>query len=161
MEILIKRITHKPYSVGHLYINNKYFCDTLEPPYFGTNNKMNVTEILATKKGNTAIPTGEYTICLEHYSPKFGNRSWAKCCNGKIPTIEMDNHKDVIGFSRVLIHVGNVASQYGKSDTMACILVGYNKVKGKLINSIDTFKRLISTLKEAKDNNEKITLTIQ
>ena len=36
MEIVIKRITKNPYCVGHLYINGKYFCDTLEPPYFGT-----------------------------------------------------------------------------------------------------------------------------
>lgn len=31
MEILLKRIAKKPnYTIGKLYIDGKYFCDTLE-----------------------------------------------------------------------------------------------------------------------------------
>lgn len=68
---------------------------------------------------------------------------------------------NVPAFDRILIHVGNIASQYGKSDTMGCILVGMNKIKGQVINSTDTFKKLYSLLKGAKNRQEKITLTIK
>ena len=156
MEIVIKRITKNPYCVGHLYINGKYFCDTLEPPYFGTTQNTPIQEIKNTKKGNTAIPIGTYDISLDYQSPKFKNRSWAKFCDGYLPTI-----MNVPAFNRILIHVGNIASQYGKSDTMGCILVGMNKIKGQVINSTDTFKKLYSILTGAKNKQEKITLTIE
>ena len=68
---------------------------------------------------------------------------------------------NVPAFDRILIHVGNIASQYGKSDSMGCILVGFNKVKGQVINSTNTFKKLYSLLTGAKNKQEKITLTIE
>ena len=58
-------------------------------------------------------------------SPKFKDRSWAKFCNGKLPRL-----LEVPGYNGVLIHVGNKPS-----DTLGCILVGYNKIKGQVVNS--------------------------
>lgn len=152
MKIQIKRITKYPYTIGHLYIDGQYFCDTLEPPYFNTDNSMSIEEIKATKKGNTAIPIGTYKVSLDYQSPKFKDRLWAKFCNGYLPTII-----NVPAFDRILIHVGNIASQYGKSDSMGCILVGYNKVKGKVINSTECFKQLYSKLKG--QNNIELTIS--
>ena len=156
MEIIIKRITKNPYCVGHLYINDKYFCDTLEPPYFGTTQNTPIQEIKNTKKGNTAIPIGTYDISLDYQSPKFKNRSWAKFCNGYLPTI-----MNVPAFNRILIHVGNIASQYGKSDTMGCILVGMNLERGKVLKSQETFKKLYKVLSEAKLKGENIQIIIR
>ena len=156
MEIVIKRITKNPYCVGHLYINDKYFCDTLEPPYFGTTQNTPIHEIKNTKKGNTAIPIGTYDISLDYQSPKFKNRSWAKFCDGYLPTI-----MNVPAFNRILIHVGNIASQYGKSDTMGCILVGMNLERGKVLKSQETFKKLYKVLSEAKLKGENIQIIIR
>lgn len=37
MELTLKRIFKGPkYTIGHLFINGVYECDTLEPPYMGT-----------------------------------------------------------------------------------------------------------------------------
>ena len=155
MNLYIKRITKNPYCVGHLYINNKYFCDTLEPPYFGTTQNTPIQEIKNTKKGNTAIPIGTYDISLDYQSPKFKNRSWAKFCDGYLPTI-----MNVPAFNRILIHVGNIASQYGKSDTMGCILVGMNLERGKVLKSQETFKKLYKVLSEAKLKGENIQIII-
>ena len=156
MNLYIKRITKNPYCVGHLYINNKYFCDTLEPPYFGTTQNTPIQEIKNTKKGNTAIPIGTYDISLDYQSPKFKNRSWAKFCDGYLPTI-----MNVPAFNRILIHVGNIASQYGKSDTMGCILVGMNLERGKVLKSQETFKKLYKVLSEAKLKGENIQIIIR
>ena len=156
MNLYIKRITKNPYCVGHLYINDKYFCDTLEPPYFGTTQNTPIQEIKNTKKGNTAIPIGTYNISLDYQSPKFKNRSWAKFCDGYLPTI-----MNVPAFNRILIHVGNIASQYGKSDTMGCILVGMNLERGKVLKSQETFKKLYKVLSETKLKGENIQIIIR
>ena len=156
MNLYIKRITKNPYCVGHLYINDKYFCDTLEPPYFGTTQNTPIQEIKNTKKGNTAIPIGTYDISLDYQSPKFKNRNWAKFCDGYLPTI-----MNVPAFNRILIHVGNIASQYGKSDTMGCILVGMNLERGKVLKSQETFKKLYKVLSETKLKGENIQIIIR
>ena len=62
---------------------------------------------------------------------------------------------NVPGFEGVLIHPGNTPL-----DTFSCILVGENKVKGKLINSRETFKNLYKQLRTAADNKEEITIEI-
>jgi hypothetical protein len=157
MELTLKRIFKGPkYTIGHLFINGVYECDTLEPPYMGTKQTDSIEFIKSTKKGNTAIPSGVYNINMDIISPKFKDRSWAKPFGGKLPTIE-----DVPAFDRVLIHVGNKASQYGLSDTQACILVGENKVKGQVISSTACFTELMTVLLKAKLTGEKITLSIE
>lgn len=157
MELTLKRIFKGPkYTIGHLFINGVYECDTLEPPYMGTKQTDSIDSIRNTKNGNTAIPSGVYNINMDIISPKFKDRSWAKPFGGKLPTIE-----DVPAFDRVLIHVGNKASQYGLSDTQACILVGENKVKGQLISSTACFTELMTVLLKAKLTGEKITLSIE
>lgn len=157
MKLTLKRIFKGPkYTIGHLFINGVYECDTLEPPYMGTKQTDSIEFIKSTKKGNTAIPSGVYNINMDIISPKFKDRSWAKPFGGKLPTIE-----DVPAFDRVLIHVGNKASQYGLSDTQACILVGENKIKGQVISSTACFTELVTVLLKAKLTGEKITLSIE
>ena len=54
------------------------------------------------------------------------------------------------------MHVGNSAL-----DSEGCIIVGENKVVGKVINSVNTFRRLMDDyLVPAKKRNERIVIAI-
>ena len=61
---------------------------------------------------------------------------------------------DVPHFEGVRIHTGNT-----EKDTEGCILVGYNKVKGKVINSKIAFDKVMKYLELATINNE-ITIEV-
>lgn len=149
MELLLKRIAKKQnYTVGDLYIDGKWFSNTLEDKDRGLTQNMTEEEISKIKVyGSTAIPTGKYKIDMNTVSPKFKNRPWAKQWNGKLPRL-----KSVPGYEGVLIHVGNT-----QKDTLGCILVGENKIKGQVINSTTTFNKLMKLLTKEED----ITITIQ
>lgn len=149
MEILLKRIAKKPnYTIGKIFINGEYFCDSLEDTDRNLSQDMPVEDIERIKVyGNTAIPTGSYSIDMNTVSSKFKDRIWAKPYNGKIPRL-----LDVPGFNGVLIHPGNT-----NKDTLGCILVGENKVVGKVINSINTYKIFMSKL---SNSNEPIKITV-
>lgn len=150
MKLLLRRIAKKAtYTIGKLYIDDQYFCDTLEDTDRNLSSDMPLTEILKKKiYGKTAIPTGTYKVNMNTVSPRFKDRSWAKPYDGIVPRLI-----DTIGFEGVLIHVGNTPL-----DTLGCILVGKNTVKGKVTNSIQTFYKLMERLLTDKDN---ITIEIQ
>ena len=152
MKLELKRRFRGPnYTIGSLFINGVYECDTIEDVDRGLTDSMSVDEIKAKKiYGRTAIPTGTYKIDLNTVSPKFKDRSWAKFCGGKLPRLI-----DVKGYEGVLIHVGNKAE-----DSLGCILVGDNKIKGQVINSTATFQELYGEFLKAKVKGEEITIDI-
>lgn len=143
-KILLKRIAKKPmYTIGKLYINDEYFCDTLEDADRGLDQNLPLaTNQLRKVKGKTAIPTGTYDITLKIVSQRFGKKSQYKFCGGKLPRL-----LGVPAFDGVLIHIGNDAN-----DTEGCILVGENKQVGKVLNSTATFKRFYEKIKGDKVN---------
>lgn len=153
MKLLLRRIFKGPsYTIGKLFINGVYECDTLEDQDRGLTSQMSLEEIKAKKVyGVTAIPTGTYSINMTTVSPKFKDRAWAKPYKGVLPRLE-----NVKGYEGVLIHVGNKAE-----DTLGCILVGENKVKGQVINSTATFYELMTVLLKAQSAGEVIELTIE
>lgn len=153
MKLLLRRIFKGPrYTIGKLFINSVYECDTLEDQDRGLTSQMSLEEIKAKKVyGVTAIPTGTYSINMTTVSPKFKDRAWAKPYKGILPRLE-----NVKGYEGVLIHVGNKAE-----DTLGCILVGENKVKGQVINSTATFYELMTVLLKAQSAEEVIELTIE
>lgn len=153
MKLLLRRIFKGPrYTIGKLFINGIYECDTLEDQDRGLTSQMSLEEIKAKKVyGVTAIPTGTYSINMTTVSPKFKDRAWAKPYKGILPRLE-----NVKGYEGVLIHVGNKAE-----DTLGCILVGENKVKGQVINSTATFYELMTVLLKAQSAGEVIELTIE
>ena len=153
MILKLKRVFKgSDYTIGKLYINNVYECDTIEDTDRGLTSNMSLEQIKAKKVyGATAIPTGTYKINMNTVSPKFQNVSWAKPYKGKIPRLV-----DVKGYDGVLIHVGNKVE-----DTLGCILVGENKVKGKVINSTACFYELMTLLNSAVDTGETIQLVIE
>lgn len=142
MNLRVKRISLKSdYTVGRLYVNGEYVCDTLE-------DAVRDTKIY----GKTAIPCGTYKITMDVVSSKFKDRSWAKPYDGKLPRLI-----NVPNYEGVLIHVGNTAE-----DTSGCLLVGQNKEKGKLVNSTQTFMSLMTKhLLPAKIRGESVTITIE
>ena len=144
------------YTIGKLYIDGEYFCDTLEDKDRGLTDDMTVSEISKIKiKNETAIPTGTYSITLNIISPRFSVSSFYKqVCNGKLPRI-----LNVKGFYGNLIHVGEGIN--GKDLTSGCILVGKNTIKGGLTNSKECFKKLYAKLKTAIDNKKQITIRIE
>lgn len=135
MELRLKRIAKRDtYTIGRLFIDEKYFCDTLEDK---------VRDLLKERKvkGATAIPAGRYQIVLT-YSPRFKRI---------LPLL-----LDVPYFTGVRIHRGNT-----HKDTEGCILVGYNREVGKVLDSAATEQKLMAVLQNTANRGEKIYITIE
>ena len=153
MELTLKRrFKGEHYTIGSLSVDGQWLCDTLEDKDRGLSSTMALCEIKAKKVfGKTAIPTGTYRVELT-YSAKFASRHWAKKYNGLVPEI-----LGVKGFSGVRIHPGNKPE-----DTDGCPLVGENKVKGQVINSVETYYKLMDNfIMPAWNNKEEIYITIK
>ena len=133
MKLTLKRIAFKEkYTIGRLYIDGEYFCDTIEDKDRRLNNDMGLAEIMAKKRyGETAIPTGHYEVEIT-YSPKYKRM--------------MAEIKDVKGFSGIRIHSGNTAK-----DTLGCLIVGKNTVVGMVTDSRKTYYKLFEILKGQKN----------
>lgn len=153
MELKLKRIARKSaYTIGKLYIDGKYVCDTLEDTDRGLSSDMPLSEIKRIKVPSvTAIPTGTYTIVMNVQSPKFSKYKSYAFCNGYLPRL-----LKVPGYEGVLMHIGNYPT-----DTEGCILVGENKKKGMVLNSTVIFKAIYTILKAAADKGEQITITVE
>ena len=143
MEIRVKRIARKDgYTIGKMYINGAYFCDTLEDTDRGLSDSMQVNEVLAKKrKGITAIPIGKYDVILT-FSPKF-KRVLPLLLNVKC-------------YEGVRIHHGNT-----QASTEGCLLVGENKERGKVLNSRATLEKLMPLFFECEKRKEKVTILIE
>lgn len=152
MKLLLDRFFKGPkYTVGHLYIDGKYFCDTIEDVDRGLLDSMSLAEIQSKKiPSETAIPRGTYKVTLDVVSPKYSKRDfYIKVCKGKVPRL-----LNVKGFEGILIHAGNT-----EEDSAGCIILGENRVKGKVINSRATFEKFYNIL--IKSNSKEITITIK
>lgn len=139
---VIRKYKKEKYTIGKLYVDGVYFCDTVEDKDRG----LKQTDAYAANKrkkvyGETAIPTGRYQVMLGVYSPKFSTRSAYDFCNRRPPLIV-----NVPCFDGIRIHAGNTAN-----DSYGCILVGRNREVGKVLDSMVTLKALYAKLKEAKD----------
>lgn len=155
MELKVERKYRKEdYTIGNLYVNGKYFCNTLEDKDRGLSKTMSLLEINRKKvMHKTAIPTGKYTVSLNVVSPKYSTVQFYKefANNSKVPRL-----LNTPGFEGILIHCGNDAN-----DSSGCILIGENKAKGKILNSKETFKKLYPILLEASKKGEVINITIE
>lgn len=147
--ILLKRIYKgENYTIGHIYIDGEYICDSIEDKDRGLTDQMSEQDIKKTKVVNeTAIPTGTYKLTLDVASPKFIQKLYYyNFCKGKLPRL-----LGVKGFNGILIHKGNT-----QKDSSGCIIVGYNKEKGKVINSQEAFEKLYKRLEQSR--NKTITI---
>ena len=142
MELKLKRIARREtYTIGRLYVDGVYFCDTIEDRDRGLDQQLPVSVNMAKKrKGVTAIPTGRYRVTLGVQSPRFSKKKQYDFCKGFLPRLI-----NVPAFDGVLIHIGNTAQ-----DSEGCILVGKNKEVGKVLESTATFHALYEKLKASK-----------
>ena len=155
MELTLKRIAlRSEYTIGKLYVDGEYVCDTIEDTVRDLDKDGKFANGEVKIPGKTAIPYGRYEITMKVKSPKYSNfskYSWAKKYDGYLPRL-----LNVSNFEGVLLHPGNTSSE-----SAGCILTGENKVVGKVINSVNTFRRLMDDyLVPAKKRNEKIVITI-
>lgn len=139
MKLKLKRIAFKPtYTIGRLFVDGKYVCDTIEDRDRGLTDSMTLEEIMRLKKyGETAIPYGTYRVQIT-YSPKFK----------KMMPILIG----VKGFEGVRIHSGNTAK-----DSLGCLLVGRNTKVGMVTESRKTYNMLYAMMKDEKDITIEIT----
>lgn len=155
MEIRVRRIALKDtYTIGKMYIDGKYVCDVLEDKVRDVNKNGTFDNGEIKIASRTAIPYGTYEITMDVKSTKFSDFEqypWAKEYDGYLPRLT-----NVPLFVGVLLHVGN-----SDVDSSGCLLVGENKVVGKVINSTITFRRLMNEyFLPAKQRGEKIYITI-
>ncbi len=115
-------------------------CDTLEPPTIELKTSVSKEKVMESLKMALphkpfAIPEGTYMVTLT-YSPRF---------NRLLPLLSGDKKFNTI-FQGIRIHAGN-----DSEDTKGCILVGQNKIKGMVINSLSTLNKLIDKLQKAEN----------
>ena len=159
MRLRLERTALKPkYTIGHLYdvTNGKreYICDVIEDTVRDL-NKNGVFDGGEKKiKSLTAIPYGTYEVTMKVKSPKFSNYTkypYAKKYHGYMPRLLNVKH-----FEGILIHCGSSANS-----SAGCLIVGYNKVVGRVVDSQKAFYRLMDTyLVPAKERGETITIEI-
>ena len=153
MKLTLKRIFNcKNYCIGHIYVDGQYICDTIEDTDRMLDQSMPLAKIKSIKvKSETAIPTGTYKILMNIVSPKFSLKQYyMDVCKGKVPRLA-----NVPGYDGILIHCGT--NQYSSA---GCLIVGYNKIRGRVVDSKPVFEKLFAILKTAYNKGEEITITI-
>ena len=120
MILKVDRVWQKDdYTIGRLFVDGEFLCNTLEPPVRPDGIKIN---------GKTAIPFGVYDLALS-YSPRFQT---------VLPLV-----LNVPNFEGVRIHAGNFVS-----DTEGCLILGRNTIKGGVTESRFYVNALITLMKE-------------
>ena len=141
MKLTLKRIAlRQTYTIGKLYIDDDYFCDTLEDTVRDLNKDGKFDNGEKKIKGKTAIPYGTYQIKWT-YSPRF-----------KKYTPQLMN---VPSFEGIRIHSGNSSDH-----TEGCLLLGQNKKVGMVLNSRATINKFYPIIKEACSKG-KVTIEIK
>lgn len=141
MKLELKRIALKSnYTIGKLFINGTYYCDTIEDKVIDLNKNGKFDDGLTKVMHQTAIPYGTFKVVVNH-SPKF---------NRELPRL-----LDVPYFEGILIHNGS-----DQNSSSGCIIVGENKTVGKVTNSTFYMNNLTARIKDAQNKGETITITI-
>ena len=153
MELKLKRIAlKKEYTIGRLYIDGKYFCDTLEDTVRDLNKNGKFVNGEKKIAGLTAIPYGKYEVTLKVRSPRYSKiQKYMDFCGGYMPRL-----LKVLDFEGILMHPGTTAK-----DSAGCILIGKNTIVGKLTDSWNTWKKLYLLMKSISAKGEKIFITIE
>lgn len=120
------------YTIGDLLIDGVFFCNTLEdtvrnlPAVCPDTPRGQNCKCKQKVYSRTAIPAGTYKITMQH-SPRFKRT---------LPMLH-----DVPHFLGILIHSGN-----DENASSGCILVGFNRAKGKVLESRATSDKLNAIL---------------
>ena len=140
---LYRKVKKVTYTIGRLFFADMR-CDALEPPVrklLDINGDGDFNDEGEGKVyGNTAIPAGTYRIKMQ-MSPTFKRM--------------MPYLQDVPGFTGIMIHPLNDVSQ-----TKACIGVGENTIRGKLVNSRAWSDVINTKITEAENAGEEVWIEI-
>lgn len=153
MKIEMKRVfSNNRYTISHIYAYGVYICDAIEDTDRGWHSGMSDAYIRNNKVvAKSAIPVGTYEVTLNIVSPKFSQKPYyKKFCGGRLPRL-----LNVPGFDGILMHRGK-----DEKSSAGCIILGYNKIKGQVVNSQEAFEKLYKILDEANKRKEKITIEI-
>ena len=139
MEAKLERAWRREsYTVGRVFVDGKRFSESMEDKDRGLTQDMSEEEIKRVKVyGETAIPTGVYTVKMT-YSSKYKRN--------------MPEVQNVPGYSGIRIHSGNTAK-----DSLGCILLGRNTKVGMITESRKTCKEF-ERLLEAAGGECKLTI---
>lgn len=142
MKLTIERKWKKEtYTIGRLLVNGKFLCNTLELRDAALRQRMPLAELKRKKVfGEMAIPAGTYRIDYRQ-SYKFDEKR-AYLLN-------------VPAFTGIMIHEGNTPK-----DTLGCILVGMNTVKGTVTDSRHWLGILNEKIEKAIGKGEVVTVTV-
>jgi hypothetical protein len=134
---VVRQVFTDKSTIGSLYVNDVFFCYTLEDKDRGLDQSQSVFTIQAKKLfGITAIPYGKYPLIVNK-SPKFGRL---------LPRLQ-----GIKGFDGVLIHRGNSAEH-----SHGCILVGYKKGTDCIMESTKAEADLITILQKESTHTIEI-----
>lgn len=140
MKIEVKTIYKgKDYIISKMYLDGEYFTDVIEDKIRDLNNDGDLNDPGEEKVyGKTAIPKGIYTLILS-YSPKFKRI---------LPRILNVPH-----FEGILIHNG-----VDEKSSAGCLILGDNKIKGKVVNSKKRLEEFITKLLDSGDKKHIIEI---
>ena len=134
---VVRQVFTDKSTIGSLYLNDVFFCYTLEDKDRGLDQSQSLIMIQAKKLfGITAIPYGKYPLIVNK-SPKFGRL---------LPRLQ-----GIKGFDGVLIHRGNSAEH-----SHGCILVGYKKGTDCIMESTKAEADLITILQRESTHTIEI-----
>ena len=130
MKLKLERSVYSTKStIGKLFIDNVFFCYTLEDVVRPDGVKI---------YGETAIPDLKYSVALS-FSNRF-KKLMPLVYNTENMTVEDGKG---VKFSGIRIHSGNTDKH-----TLGCILIGETKAKDFVGNSRVAFKKLMDRLKD-------------
>lgn len=118
-------------TIGCLYIENIFYCYTLEDCWRPDHPKV---------PGETCIPNGRYKVVID----------WSKRFQRMMPHL-----LDVPGFEGIRIHPGNTPY-----DTEGCILVGQERGLEHLERSRLAFNDFFQKLQDAENKGEETTIEV-
>lgn len=127
---LIRDTFTKNSTIGKLFVNDRYECNTLE----------DVVRVGKKVYGATAIPEGTYNVTID----------WSMKYQKYMPHI-----LDVPEFQGIRIHSGNTPD-----DTEGCILLGMGRKVDWVSQSKLAFEAFFLKLDNAVEKNEKITIEV-
>lgn len=137
---LIRKYETDKSTIGKLYVNDEFFCHTLEDP--GRKKKI---------WGKTCIWTGKYIVKLRKVG-LFNNRYKKRFPNMHGGMLHITGVKQ---FKYILIHIGNFPK-----DTHGCVLVGSGYGTDFITGSTNAYKKLYPIVLRAFEDGEDVTIEI-
>lgn len=137
----IRKYFKDEYTIGNMFVDGEWFCNTLEDKDRGLTDDMSLSQIKKIKVyAKTAIPYGRYEV-KSYFWPKYRK---------VYPWLQ-----NVKGFTGILMHTGRTADH-----SSGCLLLGENKIKGGLINGEKYVRKLTEMIQECEKRGEKVYFTI-